>query len=579
MLGVATHPASGEETAVLHTLARPGSGLQTLPVTGQGLPPAPDPAVFTGAVARYRALEKLREFRSRLYDCLALRADALFELADAVLCADHAVTSLVQLSLEPEFTRGHGALYDALSAGRINDEKLFSLLAAELPQAVDGPEARAWIAEHDAIDHGLLERALACLPTEDAGQVRDACARWARLRFAVDATAYPRPDAWCSPGREHVHNGACRCKGSSKTAPGWEYQFTAAIGHLRTAWAALLDVARTTPAARTAQTIAQVKNVLRRLRAAGHGRKAAPLFVFDAGYSAAALADGLLGCPVHVLVRLAAGSVFYADPVTWEGRHGRPARRGAAVHCLEPADFTADTGQGPKGRKKPLPPNPEPDEELALPETPLYGTVRAEAWHRVHPLVHGDRGWFAGRKDLPVLRGTLVHITVERLPDGRDPHRAMWLWHAGPGPLSLDELWRAYLARFDIEHAFRLLKGTLGLTTAKVRAPGQADRWARLLMAACAQLMLARSLAADLRRPWEKQPDPARPLAPGRVRRGFRNIRHDLGTPARVAKPSHPGPGRPKGSSKGPAPRHLLPGEAGMPRTPDTTLTREKVKT
>jgi hypothetical protein len=444
---------------------------------------------------------------------------------------------------------------------------------------VDGPEALAWIAEHDVIDHRLLERALAGLPADDASRVRDACARWSRLRFAVDATAYPRPDAWCSPGREHVHNGACRCRGSSKTAPGWEYQFTAAIGHLRTAWAALTDVARTTPATRTEQTVAQVRNVLRRLRAAGPGRKAAPLFVFDAGYSAAALTDGLLGCPVHVLVRLAAGSVFYADPVTWEGRYGRPARRGPAVHCLEPADFTAGAGHGPRGRKKPLPPNPEPGETLTLPDTPLYGTVRAEAWHGVHPLIHGDRGWFAGRKHLPVLRGTLIHVTVERLPDGRDPRRAMWLWHAGPGPLSLDELWRAYLARFDIEHAFKLLKGTLGLTAAKVRAPEQADRWARLLMAACAQLLLARPLAADLRRPWEKHPDPARPLTPGRVRRGFRNIRRDLGTPARVAKPTRPGPGRPKGSGKDPAPRYLLPGEAGMPRTANTTLTRKKVKT
>ena len=52
--------------------------------------------------------------------------------------------------------------------------------------------------------------------------------------------------------------------------------------YLRTAWAALVDVARTTPATRTAQTVAQVRNVLRRLRAAGHGREAAPLFVFDA---------------------------------------------------------------------------------------------------------------------------------------------------------------------------------------------------------------------------------------------------------------------------------------------------------
>ena len=535
--------------------------------------------MFTAAVARWRALERLREFRGRLYGCLARRPDALFELADAVLCADHAVTSLVQMSLEPEFTRGHGALYDALSAGRIDDEQLFCLLASALPQAVDGPEALAWIAERDVIDHGLLETALAGLPPDDAAQVRDACARWGRLRFAVDATAYPRPDAWCSPGREHVHHGACHCRGSSRTTPGWEYQFTAAIGHLRTAWAALLDVARTSPATRTAQTITQVKNVLRRLHTAGHGRQAAPLFIFDAGYSAAALTDGLAGCPVHVLVRLAAGSVFYAEPVTWEGRYGRPARRGAAVHCLEPEDFEASAGCGPRGRKKPLPPNPEPDEELTLPGTPLYGTVRAGAWHRVCPLIHGDRGWFAGREELPVLRGTLVHVTVERLPDGRDPHRAMWLWHAGPGPLSLDELWRAYLARFDIEHAFKLLKGTLGLTAAKVRSPEQADRWARLLMAAHAQLLLARPLTAGLRRPWEKQPDPARPLTPGRVRRGFRNIHRDLGTPARVAKPARPGPGRPKGSGKGPAPRHLLPGEADMPRTTDTTLTREKVKT
>jgi hypothetical protein len=515
---------------VLLSLPRPGPGLQTLPGTGPAVRSAPagapDRSVFASAVARYRALERLRAFRESLYECLDARADALFELADAVLCADHAVTSLVQLCLEPEFTRGHGALYDALSAGRVDDEELLCLLAEELPGAVDGPEARAWIAEHDVTDRGLLDQALAGLPAGDAAQVRDACARWSRLRFAVDATAYPRPDAWCSAGREHVHNGACHCKGSSKTAPGWEYQFIAATGHLRTAWTAIVDVARTVPATRTAQTIAQVKNVLRRLRAAGHGARAAPLFVFDAGYSAAALTDGLLGCPVHVLVRLAAGSVFYAEPVAWEGKYGRPARRGAAVHCLEPADFAAATENGPRGRKKPLPPNPEPDETLVLPDTQLYGTVRAEAWHDVHPLIHGDRGWFAGRENLPVLPGTLVHVTVERLPDGRDPHRAMWLWHAGPGPLSPDELWRAYLARFDIEHAFKLLKGTLGLTAAKVRAPEQADRWVRLLMG-------------------RARPAPPRP-APGR------RPPPPLGETPRPRPAAVPGPGPPRVSQHPP---------------------------
>src|SRR6266566_2859730 len=168
MLGVTTHPHHKKETAVLPTLPRPGSGLQTVPGTGPTVrcvpTGAPDPAVFADAVARYRALERLRGFRQSLYECLDARADA-------VLCADHAVTSLVQLSLEPEFTRGHGALYDALSAGRIDDERFFSLLASELPQAVDGPGARAWIAEHDVTGHGQLNKALAGLPADDAAQV------------------------------------------------------------------------------------------------------------------------------------------------------------------------------------------------------------------------------------------------------------------------------------------------------------------------------------------------------------------------------------------------------------------------
>ena len=526
------------------------------------------------------ALEALREFRLRLHGCLTARGDALFELSDAVACAGRPVTSLVQLSLEPEFRRGHGALYDALAVGRIDDERLFSLFTRTLTPLVDGPEARAWIAGHDVIDHRLLDRALSGVPAGQAARVRDACARWDRVRVAIDATAYPRPRAECSPGREHVHNGACHCKGSSRTAPGWEYQLAAVTGHLRTAWTAVIDVRRTTPATRTAQTIAQARTVVRRLHATGAAGPAVPLLVFDAGYSAAAVTDGLSGYPAHILVRLPAGSTFYTNAVAWPGKNGRPAHRGLEVHCLEDEDIeAAAAGQAPRGRKKPLPPNPEPDEELIVPDTPLYGTVRAEAWHGVHPQLHGGRGWFGGREPLPVLRGTLVHVTVDRLPDGRDPHRQLWLWHAGPGPLSLDELWRAYLARFDIEHAIRTLKGTLGLTAAKVRMPEQADRWARVVIAAHAQLLLARPLAADLRRPWEKHPDPGRPLSPGRVRRGFRDIRPRLGTPARVPKPARPGPGRPKGSSTGPAPRHLLPGETDMPRTTNTPPTRQKVET
>jgi hypothetical protein len=62
-------------------------------------------------------LSTLSVFREALYDCPTRRADALFELCDAVLCAEGPVCSLVGLSLAAEHRRGHGALYDAVNAG------------------------------------------------------------------------------------------------------------------------------------------------------------------------------------------------------------------------------------------------------------------------------------------------------------------------------------------------------------------------------------------------------------------------------------------------------------------------------
>src|SRR6266852_2055096 len=99
--------------------------------------------------------------------------------------------------------------------------------------------------------------------------------------------------------------------------------------------------------------------------------------------------------------------------------------------------------------------------------------------------------------------------------------------------------------RYRAQHAFKTLKGTLGLTAAKVRTPEQADRWVRLVMAAAAQLLLARPLAADLRRPWEKRPEP----------------------------------GRPKGSLSGPAPRYPVHKKADSTDKNDPSNGKPKVKT
>ncbi|PSL52503.1 hypothetical protein B0I31_113176 [Saccharothrix carnea] len=50
----------------------------------------------------------------------------------------------------------------------------------------------------------------------------------------------------------------------------------------------------------------------------------------------------------------------------------------------------------------------------------------------------------------------------------------------------------------------RMLKQTLGRTRPRLRSPEAADRWTWLILAAHAQLRLARPLVADLRHPWER---------------------------------------------------------------------------
>jgi hypothetical protein len=87
---------------------------------------------------RAAATGDLSRFRRVFYACLTARADALFELCDAVLCAEGPVRSLPELSLVAEHRRGHGALYDAVANGRLDVARLRTAFASvPLPRAAD----------------------------------------------------------------------------------------------------------------------------------------------------------------------------------------------------------------------------------------------------------------------------------------------------------------------------------------------------------------------------------------------------------------------------------------------------------
>ena len=448
-----------------------------------------------------RARGRLAGFRGELYRCLTARADELSDLCDAVLCAGGPVRDLAGLSLVPGHRRGHGAVYDALNAGRADIGRLrWAIGALPLPAWPDG-----------------------------------------RIRLAADVSAWLRPGAVTSPERLfcHVHG---RGRNAGQMIPGWPYSFVAALGPGGSSWTAPLDAVRLGPGDdATEVTAGQLREVAGRLIAAGHWQPGDPgiIVALDAGYDVVRLAWLLAGLPLVLCARLRSDRVFYrVPPPKPPGMGGRPREHGAPLRFAGPATWH------------------DPALTTAA-DTARCGPVQVTAWNRMHARLTRDSAWEHHDGKLPVIEGTLIQLRPGKLPGYREL-KPMWLWASDPGagPAEVAALWQAYLRRFDLEHTFRFFKQVLGWTAPRLRDPAAADRWTWLITAAYTQLRLAAALAADLRLPWQK-PAPPGAMTPARVRRGFRAVCETAGSPAAPPKPSKPGPGRPPGSpNRRKAPRH-----------------------
>jgi hypothetical protein len=391
---------------------------------------------------------------------------------------------------------------------------------------------------YDALGHGRVEpqrlrRSLASLPLPRAAD--------GRIVLAVDASPWLRSDAATSAERLFCHVYG-RGKGQAQLIPGWPYSFVAALEPGRTSWTALLDAVRLGPTDdATAVTAAQLRAVVGRLIAAGHWRDGEPamLIVADAGYDITRLAFVLADLPVELLGRIRSDRVLRGPkPPRLPGTTGRPPKHGPEFALDRPATWS-------------------PPQHTTTTATTRYGVATATSWDRLHPRLTHRGAWADHDGELPTIEGTLIRLQVEHLPGDRDP-KPVWLWSSitSASTADVDRWWQSFLRRFDLEHTFRLFKQTLGWTAPKIRSPQAADRWTWLVIAAHTQLRLARPLAADLRRPWEKPAPPGR-LTPARVRRGFRNLRARTTSPASAPKPTHPGPGRPPGSrNRRPTPRY-----------------------
>lgn len=391
-------------------------------------------------------LVALRDFRDDFYACLYRRADALFELADALLTAG-AVPSPVHLSGEPTHRRGWGSLYAALVHGRLDETGLRALLAGQ--------------------------------PLADGQPV-----------YALDCSVWARCDAAASPERGFYYHPSRHSAGQPIVA-GWSYQWLAQVGFARESWTAPLDVRRVHPEENVnGAAVEQVARLVRRLPPGGP----VPLFVFDAGYDPVQLQQGLAGARVALLVRLRAGRCFYGDPPPQvpAPQGGRPTRHGHKLDCGDPATW------------------PGPSTEVVAEDAQYGRVrVRAWGGLHPKTQTHAGRG-SRGPRPIVRGTLVLVEVDrLPGRPYPPQVLWLWWCGPPGALP-DLDLLWRAYVRRFDLEHTFRFIKQTLGWHTLRVRHPEQADRWTWLVLAAYTQLRLARALVADRRLPWERPHPPGR---------------------------------------------------------------------
>jgi DDE superfamily endonuclease len=226
-----------------------------------------------------QGLEVVEGFRTALYGCATRRADAWFELCDALLVTERLV-SLPHLSLEPLHRRGHGSLYAALRHGEVAAERLRELLAAHLPS---GPPV-----------------------------------------FAVDPTVWARCDAECSPGRGFYYHPSRHSAGQPIVA-GWCYQLVVGLELQRDSWTAPVDVRRLDPADNSNLVAAgQIRALLVRLAAQ---QQPVPLVVFDGGFDPVQLQVELAEHPSRCWCASAVTgtSTPPAIPAVMGGRAARPA--------------------------------------------------------------------------------------------------------------------------------------------------------------------------------------------------------------------------------------------------------------
>lgn len=434
---------------------------------------------------------QLMQFRQELYQNFTNRADTLLELVDAIGSNPTAI-SVVELSQTACFRRSYSNLFKAIAEWQPPEMLLPHLLQPYLPE----PRQRPF---------------------------------WLLL---VDVTAQPRPYGRTVADRGMVYQPTV-VKGNKPVTIGHQYS-SVVLGlepeaGVSDSWVLPLLTERV-PSSQDKEMVGsrQIDALLDDPQLP-FGQQLCVEAV-DSSYSKPAYLHAHQRHPNLVTIARAKGNrTFYHQfqpEAETDKSAGHPRWYGEPFKLSDPAT------------------HPAPDETLTRWETSRRGNcyrVEIRAWHNM--LMRGKRG-------IPMHQYPFTLVCITRYHKDGTPafKRPLWLVVMGErrGELSLEHIYLAYTARFDIEHFFRFGKQKLLLTRFQTPVVEREESWWLLNHIAFAQLWLARHLTVALPRPWQRNL-PAmkkRLISPTLVQRDFARIIRRLGTPAQPPKPRNISPGR-----------------------------------
>lgn len=450
----------------------------------------------------------LKQFRSELYQNFTNRADTIMDLVDG-LGSYPTAKSVVELSQAACFRRSYSTIFKAIDEWRLGKMSVPRLLASYLPR----PQTRPF---------------------------------WLLL---VDVTGQPRPYGQTVADRGMVYAPTV-VKGNKPLTIGHQYS-SVALGlepepGISASWVLPLLTQRVaTSADKELVGSEQIKALLDDPGLPfGQGLC---VEVVDSSYSKPAYLYSHRRYPNLVTIaRAKSNRIFFHSPppVAAEVRAvGHPTWYGP--------DFALSK---PEGRVA-------PDETQTRWETGPTGKryrIEIQAWHNM--LMRGH----LSPNPVPMHDHPFTLVCITRYDEAGNPvfKRPMWLVVMGQrrGDLSLEQIYLAYLTRFDIEHFFRFGKQKLLMTHFQTPDVVREEKWWQLTHLAYAQLWLARHLTLTLPRPWERNLPVMkhRLLSPTLVQRDFARIIRQLGTPARSPKPRNISPGRAPGTKLPKRPRQAV---------------------